>query len=102
MCIITEIVTMKIIDKITNEEFINIVDYLEKNFHSKQPGFIDTELLFNDKSNEWIMIQHWDTINHLKAASTKIFNDSEASVFVKCIDPKNIKMTILPQLKKWH
>jgi len=35
MHIITEIVTMKILDGITNEDFINIVDGLENNYHSK-------------------------------------------------------------------
>lgn len=98
---ITEIVTMKIVEGISNEEFINIVDDLENNYHSKQTGFIDTELLFNDKCNEWIMIQHWDTIVHLTDASKKMFNDKKASRFVKSLDAKTVKMTMLPQLKKW-
>jgi len=38
----TEIVTMKTVDGISKDDFINIVDGLEKNFHSKQ-----NELLFN-------------------------------------------------------
>ena len=52
----TEIVTMKTVDGISKDDFINIVDGLEKNFHSKQNGFIDSELLFNDKTGEWIIV----------------------------------------------
>ena len=48
MSIATEIVTMKIAQEITKDEFISIVDGLERNYHSKQPGFIDTELLYNE------------------------------------------------------
>lgn len=31
MCIVTEIVTMKSVDNITRDEFVSIVDGLEKN-----------------------------------------------------------------------
>lgn len=101
MCITTELVTLKLAQNIQREEFIAIVDGLEKNFHSKQPGFIDTELLYNDKNDEWIMIQHWASAEELNVASKKIFQDSAAETFVKSVDPKNIKMTILPQIQMW-
>jgi hypothetical protein len=47
------------------------------------------------------MIQHWQSKEQLKAASQKIFKDSAAATFVKSLDPHNVKMTILPQLKTW-
>ncbi len=45
MQVSTEIVIMTLADNITREEFIVIVDELENNFHSKQPGFISHMLL---------------------------------------------------------
>lgn len=101
MCMTTEIVTMKTATKLTKEEFIRIVDGLERNFHSKQPSFIDTELLYNEKSDEWIMVQHWASREQLKAASKKMFEDESAAAFVQALDPKTVKMSILPQLRKW-
>lgn len=101
MSIVTEIVTMKIVEGTAAKDFINIVDHLEKEYHSKQPGFIDTELLFNDKSGEWMMIQHWDTMEHLTSASKQMFKDPVASTFVQVINPQAVKMTMLPQLKRW-
>ncbi len=101
MSIVTEIVTMKIVEGTAAEDFISIVDHLEKEYHSKQPGFIDTELLFNDKSGEWMMIQHWDTMEHLTSASKQMFKDPVASTFVQVINPQAVKMTMLPQLKRW-
>ncbi len=102
MSIITELVTMKLEVNANKEEFVSIVDDLEKNFHSKQQGFIDTELLYDEENNLWMMIQHWETKEQLKAASKKMFSDKNAEVFVKSLDPKSVKMTILTQEKVWR
>ncbi len=101
MCMITEIATMKLVEGITKEEFIFIVDGLEKNFHSKQPGFIDTELLYSESNHLWVMVQHWESMEQLKAASGKMFKDSAAEPFVKSLNTKSVKMTIAPQIKMW-
>lgn len=101
MSIATEIVTMKIAQEVLKNDFISIVDALEKNYHSKQRGFINTELLYNDESNEWTMIQHWASMEELKAASDKMFQDEGAAHFVKALDPASVKMNILSQIKAW-
>jgi heme-degrading monooxygenase HmoA len=98
---ITEIVTFRPAEGIPNEEFILIIDDLEKNFHSRQPGFIDTELLFDEGAGEWIMIQHWDTKENQKSASSKIFKADAAELFVKSVVPASVKMRILQQINVW-
>ena len=99
--IITEIVRMKTVEGIEEEEFIEIIDGLEKNFHSRQKGFIDTELLFHDEVKEWYMIQHWNSKEDLKEASKKIFMDKDAEKFVKSISKESVKILILPQIASW-
>jgi len=101
MSIITEIVIMKTLEDVKKTDFINIIDGLEKNFHSKQPGFIDSELLYNDETREWIMIQHCISMEDLKSASEKMFKDTAAGSFVKALNPESIKMIMLPQLNTW-
>ena len=101
MSIATEIVTMKTVEGVDQSTFKSIVDELENNFHSKQAGFIDTELLYNDKADEWIMIQHWDNLDDMKAASKKMFDNPTTEPFVKSIDPKSVKILMLPQLGMW-
>lgn len=101
MCKATEIVTMKTVEEVTTDEFIAIVANLEEAFHSQQPGFIDSELLFNEKADEWIMIQHWDTLENMHAASKRMFNNDLTEAFVRCLDPKSVKMLMLPQLSVW-
>ena len=63
--------------------------------------FIDTELLYNDKADEWIMIQHWSNLNDMRAASRKMFENPVTEAFVKSINPGSVKMLMLPQLGKW-
>ncbi|MEA5083504.1 MAG: antibiotic biosynthesis monooxygenase [Lachnospiraceae bacterium] len=99
--IITEIVKMKTVEGITKDKFIEIVDGLERNFHSRQKGFIDTELLYAEEENEWYMIQHWDSKDDLKTASSKIFVDKDAEDFVKSLNKQCVKMYILPQISSW-
>ncbi|MCL2052479.1 MAG: antibiotic biosynthesis monooxygenase [Lachnospiraceae bacterium] len=101
MEIITEIVTMKIADGMAKEEFIRIFNELENKFHSIQPGFVDSELLHNEKTDEWIVIQHWDSLENMQAASKLMFNNPITETYVKTIDPSSVKMIILPQLGVW-
>lgn len=101
MSITTEIVTMKLAQNIQKDDFIRIVDALEQDFHAKQDGFIDTELLFDEKHDEWIMVQHWTSAEQLTLASKNMFQDEMAASFVKSLDPKSVKMRVLPQLKTW-
>lgn len=101
MLIVTEIVSMKIVEGIGKEEFISIVDDLENNFHSRLPGFMDTELLYDEGKEEWIMIQHWSSAEQQKSASRKMFQADEAAVFVKSVIPNTVKMKTMYQIKKW-
>lgn len=102
MSIATEIVMMKTAQEVSKDEFLSIVDGLERNYHAKQSGFLNTELLYNDENNEWTMIQHWASMEELKAASDKMFQSEEAAPFVKALDPASVKMIILPQLRIWE
>ena len=64
-------------------------------------GLAYTELLYNEENREWTMIQHWASMEELKAASDKMFQDEGAAPFVKALDAASVKMSILPQIKIW-
>lgn len=101
MSMITELVKMKINDTVFPEVFIKIIDDLERNFHSRQAGFIDTELLHDEKADIWIMIQHWESVDELKAASSQMFKDNVTEAFRGAIDAKNITIEVFPRLGLW-
>jgi len=102
MSIATEIVTFKTAEGVVRESFIKIVDELERDFHSKEPGFIDTELLYNDKAEEWIMIQHWDSLENMKLASANMFRNPVTAAFVRSLNPKTVNMQRFMQLGSWN
>lgn len=101
MKITTEIVTMKTVPGTSKEDFVAIVDALEKDFHSKLSGFIDSELLYDEEADEWCMIQHWMSTEQLKSASKKMFQAEESALFVRTLDPKTVKMKVFPQINIW-
>lgn len=101
MNIITEIVNLKTINGITDEEFIQIVDELECEFHSKQGGFIDSELVKTDKADNWMIIQHWKSKEEASLASKKMFEEKITERFRNALDPQNVKIMLLPQIKSW-
>ena len=99
--IITEIADFKVIPDISDEEVIKIVDFVERNFHTKQTGFIDTELVKGKEENQWLMIQHWRTLSEAKEASGKMTKSELTKEFIKILDLKSIKLVFMEQIKTW-
>ncbi len=100
--IITEIVDFLIVEGVTDDCFKEIVNSLENNFHSKQKGFIDTELLKGREPNRWIMIQHWDSIEDVKASSNLMMKSECTEEFRKALIPSTVKMSITEQAGVWR
>ncbi|MBP8083436.1 MAG: antibiotic biosynthesis monooxygenase [Spirochaetes bacterium] len=98
---ITEIVEFEILDNISSAEFIEVVDFIEKEFHSKMKGFRDTELLKGKKNNEWIMIQHWNSFDECKNAVQAMMKSESTEKFREAIIPQSVKMTILERCGYW-
>lgn len=98
---ITEIVEFEILDNVSPSEFVEVVDFLEKEFHSKMKGFRDTELLKAKKNSEWIMIQHWDSFDDCKNAVQAMMKSDKTEKFREAIIPQSVKMTILERRGCW-
>jgi hypothetical protein len=99
--IVTEIVSFEIINGINDQEFIKIVDFLEKEFHMKQNGYIDTELIKGKDDNQWMMIQHWQTMNDAKESSKQMMKSKFTENFRNSLDPKSVKLSCLEQKYRW-
>ena len=102
MNIVTEVVSFETQEGIGYNDFVKIVDMLECEFHSKQQGFIDTELLHDSKNGIWMMIQHWESKDDLKNASKKMFEDNVTKPFRKALNTKTIKISKYPQIQVWR
>lgn len=98
----TEIVDFEAVCGIADEEFVRIVEHLEENFHSKQKGFIDTELVKVNEHSQWMMIQHWDSIEESREASKMMMKTPITETFRQALNPKTVKIRYLSQVKKWN
>ncbi len=97
---VTEIVSFEIDSSVSDEKFIKIVDIVEKDFHMKQPGYIDSELV-KDRRNSWVMIMHWKSIQSVKDASKLLMKNKITEDFRQAIIPSSVKMNYLEQKKGW-
>jgi quinol monooxygenase YgiN len=97
----TEIVEFQAAAEITDEDFIKIVEELEENFHSRQKGFIDTELVKDNEPHQWVMIQHWESVEKSKEASKIMMKTPSTEAFRRALDVKTIKIRYLTHVKKW-
>ncbi len=98
---ITEIVEFKFNTDLPDEECIRIIDSVERNFHSRQKGFIDTELA-KGSNGKWVMIQHWATKKDFMAIARLMMKDPTTEEFRQDIDPKSVKMQCLEQIQLWN
>jgi len=97
----TEIAEFTIIPSVNEDEFVEIVSQLEESFHSKQKGFIDTELLKANNNSDWIMIQHWESVEDAKNSSRLMMQVPVTEAFRCSLDPKSVKLRYLNQIKTW-
>lgn len=99
--ICTEIAEFQVIPGISDEDFIRIVEDLEENFHSKQGGFIDSELVRGNEPLQWLIIQHWDSAVQAKEASKRMMKEPITGKFRESLDPKTVKIRYLSNVLNW-
>jgi heme-degrading monooxygenase HmoA len=100
--ITTEIASFETVGGMDRREWIKIVDSLEKEFHMKQKGFIDTELVKEEGPNQWMMIQHWRTMEDAREASRQMMKSVSAEQFRNSLDPKTVRLQYLEQMGQWR
>lgn len=98
--LVTEIVSFDIDNAISDENFKEIVNSVEIEFHMKQAGYIDSELV-KGKNNSWTMIMHWESLEEVKHASKLLMKSDLTTSFRQAIIPSTVKMSYLEQIKKW-
>lgn len=98
--IVIEIVEFKLMSGVDEAAFIEIVNALEENFHSRQNGFISTELT-KGKDGQWIMIQHWNSMEDAKEVIKAMMKTPVTEDFRQVLDPKSVKMLLLEHVLTW-
>ena len=98
--IITELVTFKALEAVTDEQLISKADSLN-DFQKKQDGFLDAELVKDVKENEWYLIYHYENMEKVKAIGEKLRNSKEFGEFIHLVIPGSLSITFYHKLRKW-
>lgn len=98
---ITEILEFKVKDGIDNDELLKQVDYIVKNFHQKQSGHVDAELVKTDETGCWKIIFHYKTKEDIRKVGQKVHKSEVIQEFSKIIAPDSVKVSILEQFGYW-
>lgn len=97
-----EIIRFAKIDKYNDDEFVEMIDKLEKDFHINQKGYIDTKLTRGKEAGSWIMIQHWDSLEEAREANKKFVQSPLTEKFRNSLDPQSVSLFFTDQTKFWE
>lgn len=102
MSTVTEIAYFKRKESVGGDEFLAIVHELERRFHSGLPGFMSSEIAYNEKDGTWILIQHWESEDYARSSSKEMMIREETALFRQSIDPKTVSIKYLKQLGEFE
>ncbi len=88
---IAEVTSFKAKPDIGTTAFLKSDANVEKNYTSKQPGFIQRISAVNEKG-DFLVLVYWQDIASAQASMKKFMNDKSVSSYVKMIDAPTMKM----------
>ena len=98
---VTEIVSFKTINGISDNELISIINNLDANFLSKTKSYIDTELIKGKEEQAWTIIIHWRTMAEATEAIMEFAKSPLTEEYRNAIDPKSVSFHFTDQIKTW-
>lgn len=98
---IVEIAQFKLAAGVSEKDFLQEAEAVQKNFLEKQSGYIDRELL-KDKDGQWVDILHWNSMEEAQKAAELMMGNPTTQGFMQKIDPSSVKMLHLTQIKSWQ
>lgn len=94
------IISFKIKDTVTKDDFIEATKHLHDNVLSKQKGFISWEQ-YLDKDGTWTDFVLWETLEDAKAATTAGAGKEEAKKFYAMLKMETCVMNTSTFVKKY-
>ena len=98
---VTEIVSFKTINGISDNELIRIINNLDTNFLGKTKSYIDTELIKGKEEQSWTIIIHWRTMAEAREAIMEFTKSPLTAEYRKAVDQKSVSFHLTDQIKTW-
>ena len=98
---VTEIVSFKTINGISDNELVNIINNLNTNFLSKTKSYIDTELIKGKEEQSWTIIIHWRTMAEATEAIIEFTKSPLTAEYRDAINPKSVSFHFTDKIQTW-
>lgn len=89
--VVIEIVTLKLKQGVTADEFRPLDRAVELQHAAKQPGFISRESAAGD-NGEWLVVVHWRSVEDAEASMASFPNAAAIEPFMSKIDASTMSM----------
>lgn len=89
---VMEVTTFKIKPDTDPVEFSKMDAQIERNFTSKQPGFIKRQSGVNEEG-EYVVIVYWEKVADADASMNKFMNDTSVADYAQRIEAASMKMS---------
>ena len=86
-----EIVTFKVKEGTSQDEFVRLNKDVENNFVAQQPGFVSRETAINE-DGEVVVVLHWESPDAAQGSMDKFTAADETQDFQKVLDMDTFKM----------
>ena len=98
---VTEIVSFKTINGISDNELIRIINNLDTNFLRKTKSYIDTELIKGKEEQSWTIIIHWRTLAEATEAIIEFTKSPLTAEYRDAINPKSVSFHFTDKIQTW-
>jgi len=86
-----EIVTFRLIDGVTEKDFVEETTSMERGFLGKLQGFMDRDTGLDDDGN-CLVVLHWESAEDAQASMDKFVDAPETKPFTSMIDMGTFQM----------
>ena len=97
---ITELVRFKLLGSTTEAQLLSKAQLLN-DFHKKQDGYIDCELVKDVNEESWYFIYHYECLEKVMKVGEKLCQSKAFDEFMPLLVPDSVNVSFYKQLKKW-
>lgn len=98
---ITELIEFEVCEGISNEQLITKAEKVVTDFHKKQDGYIDMELVKDNLKGIGKMIVHYETMEDIEKVKNNIPHSKAVKEFTGLLKPESLNVSFYEKQKKW-
>jgi hypothetical protein len=99
---ITELIAFELREGISNDSLIRQADTVINDFHRKQEGYIDMELVSGTSDSTWQMILHYRSMEDIEKVKNNIPHSDAIKDLTEMLKPGSLQVSFYENRGKWE